>query len=367
MKFKERLVAYKKIQEDKKSGKWNYIPFVSLPRLSAIVPGIIKGVGYLLGASSGVGKSQLARFLFIEEPLAFLKKYPDSGLSVKIIFNALEETEDEILDILIARRMKTEYNIDISVMELNGNDAHYVPDHILTKIAECEDYFSELSKHLEIVDIGNTYGFYKHVREYARRNGKFYRHGVEVVIPEGADWSKHNWDSYTPNNPNEIVIVISDHIWLYSANTGQGESKYQTLENFSAQYCRRIMNNKFGYATVNIQQFFVASEMQQFDNKGKTIVAKIEPSIESFGDIKILIRDHLVVFGLFSPARHNLEEYRGYDINKLDDNFRGLFILKNRKGKGENKFIPLYFDGAINKFEELPKPDDITEINKFYQ
>ena len=72
---------------------------------------------------------------------------------------------------------------------------------------------------------------------------------------------------------------------------------------------------------------------------------------------------HLIILGLFAPARYELEEYAGYKINILGDSFRSLIILKNRIGK-TNLELPLYFNGAVNYFEELPKPSDM-DYSKF--
>lgn len=364
--FRQRLDYYKKIQAEKREGKIHYISFAEyFPRLSKFVPGIFPGTGYIVGAASGVGKSKLTRNMFLQIPYDFVKKYPNSGFTVKIILNALEETKDEIADALITQRLKKVCPKAVDVMVLNGYSTDIVDDDVLKAISDNMSYFDDLNKYLDVVNIAQPTGFYKYVREYARKNGTFYYKGVEVIIPEGADWSKLHWDSYKPNNPNELVICISDHIWLYDAE-GQ-DTKYKTLENFSANYCRRMMNNKFNYATVNVQQFVVSSEQEQFTTKGQSIVNKIEPSFDSFGDIKITLRDSLVVFGLFSPARHNLSDHRGYNINKLGDRYRGLFIMKNRKGRGENLFVPMFFDGSCDTFNEMPSLDEHDRLEKVYE
>ena len=72
-----------------------------------------------------------------------------------------------------------------------------------------------------------------------------------------------------------------------------------------------------------------------------------------------------VVFGLFSPFRHEIPEYYGFDVKIFRDNIRFLEILANRGGSA-GATCALYFDGAVNFFKELPKPNDIQALNKFY-
>lgn len=364
--FRQRLQHYKQVQQEKREGKIHYISFKKYyPRFSKFVPGIFPGTGYMIGAASGVGKSKLARHMFLKVPYDFIKTYPNSGLSIKIILNALEETKEEVADALIVQRLREVAPHAADVMELNGYSDMIVDNELLKVIEDNMAYFDDLDKYLDVVNISQPTGFYKYVREYAKKHGTFYYKGVAVQIPENADWSKLHWDTYKPFNPNELVICMSDHIWLYDAEGT--ETKHKTLENFSANYCRKMINNKFGYTTVNIQQFYVSSEQEQFTMKGQSIVSKLEPSLESFGDVKTTVRDNLVILGLFSPARHNLTDHRGYDINKLGDRYRGLFIMKNRKGRGENLFVPMFFDGSCDLFREMPTLDEKDRLHQVYE
>ena len=68
-----------------------------------------------------------------------------------------------------------------------------------------------------------------------------------------------------------------------------------------------------------------------------------------------------VVVGLFSPFRHEIPDYLGYDIIFFKDNIRFLEILGGREG-GAGTICPLYFDGAVNYFKELPLPNDTQTL-----
>ena len=47
------------------------------------------------------------------------------------------------------------------------------------------------------------------------------------------------------------------------------------------------------------------------------------------------------------------------------DNIRFLEILGGREG-GAGTVCPLYFDGAVNYFKELPSPKDDTKLRDVY-
>lgn len=69
--------------------------------------------------------------------------------------------------------------------------------------------------------------------------------------------------------------------------------------------------------------------------------------------------------GITNPFSYDLKEYLGYDITKFRDSFRVLEVVLSRKGKA-NGLCPLFFNGSVNEYQELPKPDDTTALNKVY-
>jgi hypothetical protein len=73
-----------------------------------------------------------------------------------------------------------------------------------------------------------------------------------------------------------------------------------------------------------------------------------------------------IVLGLFSPFRFGITEYFGYDITKLKDHIRFLEVVVNRNGE-MGGILPLFFDGAVCDFKELPKPEDTSQIQAVYK
>lgn len=74
-----------------------------------------------------------------------------------------------------------------------------------------------------------------------------------------------------------------------------------------------------------------------------------------------------MVIGLYSPFKYGLTEYEGYDITKFRNHIRFMEILEDRDYGANGNICPLYFDGAVSYFSELPKANDSIEIGKVYK
>lgn len=335
--------------KNRREGRYNSIPFENFPSLNKYVPGIMKGTHYIITANSGIGKTQFAKQLFVFEPYKFIKNHPEAGLKLKILYFVLEESKDEFMLGLISNRLQEVYGLSYSVLDLQSFDKP-LPEDVIQKISECREYFQELSDSIEVIDtISNPTGIYKYVREYSRQHGTHHYRTIQI---NGTDTKVYS--HYEPDDPNEYVVVIVDHISLLTQE--KALTKHQTMTKWSNDYVTDQIVKHLKYAVVSIQQQEAAKEKQEF-YRGASIESKLEPSLDGLGDNKLTQRDAKVVLGLFAPDRYEIREHMGYDIAVLKDNYRSLKILKNRFGR-PNLSKGLYFDGAINYFKELPPPLD---------
>jgi replicative DNA helicase len=360
--FKKSLDIIKESADKISRGLVNSIPFTNFPSLFRHVPGIIKGLFYIITASSGIGKTQLTKHLFVIEPYNYIKDNPDKNIKLKILYFALEESREEFMFGLISNRLYTEYGLEVSVIELQSFTEKLSNDTI-SKIEKCEEYFEDFEKYIEVVDtVYNPTGLYKYVKSYADSNGTHIYKDITINKE-----TVKVYDYYKPNNPNEFVIVITDHISLLQEekdrNTGMMMTKHQTISKWSADYCRKQISKHFKYTVVNVQQQEAAKEKQEYF-RGGSVESKLEPSLDGLADNKLTQRDALVVLGLFAPDRYEIRKHLNYDVTILKDNYRSLKILKNRLGRPNLK-IGLYFDGKTNYFKQLPKWDS-EEINLLY-
>ena len=156
-------------------------------------------------------------------------------------------------------------------------------------------------------------------------------------------------------------MIIVDHIGLIQPQKLNGTqlSLHESISLLSSDYLIKL-RNRFNYIPVVVIQQAIAGENIEHKKAGA-----LRPSVANLGDNKLIARDCNMMIGIFSPFKHEIPEYLGYDITKLKDNCRFVEIIISRDG-GAGTICPLYFDGATNYFRELPLPND-PEINKVYE
>lgn len=334
--------------EENRNKEFNCISFDSIfPRFSEYLPGIMQKTYYIVTAASKVAKTQLTDFMFLYHPFNFIKKNPDSKIKLKIFYFSLEMDLESKIIAGISKHIYENSNLIVPVNTiLSMNRKNRLSNDVYNKILEAEKYFEDLQDYLVISDAQqNPTGIYKQMYKYAMDNGKIIYKTVHIKDPDtGAESTKEVFDYYIPNNPDEYVIILTDHISELSSERGFGPK--ETMEKHSDYM--RILRNMFGYTPVDVQQQNAASEsLDRFKAN------KLEPSIEGLAESKLTARKANVVLGLFSPYIHEIPEYRGYDIKRLQDNYRNLSIIRQRNGiSGIN--VGLYFNGASNYFKELP-------------
>lgn len=233
------------------------------------------------------------------------------------------------------------------------NSNRVLSKEILDILKKYKPYFDKIQEVVEFVDdIRHGFGMYNLVRDYAMANGVIHKRKIEIdnKITEVEDY-------YEPNDPEEYVMVIIDHISLISSEKRNGVqlNLHESISALSSDYLLKL-RNRFNYIPVVIQQQSAAQE--SVENKKAN---KLKPSLDGLADNKLTARDANLILGLFSPFRHEISDYLGYDITFFKDNIRFLEVLGGREGGG-GTICPLYFDGAVNYFKELPLPNNKDEI-----
>lgn len=354
--IKKELYDNKKIRE---AGGYTSIPFVLIPELGKVIPGIQKEKYAICTASAKVGKSKLAQFLYVYNPYHFVTNY-ETNITIKIFYNSLEVSKEEIVCQYLSYRLFKDHKLIIAPDKLRSNFDDYILEDSVLKLIDCYD--EEMKRFESIVTIQDTIknptGIYKMMREYAYNNGvhfdkKGFKISKEDLLSnnkEIKDKANLAIDSYVPNNPNEYVICITDHYGLLTPELGG--DLWHTIDNYSKKYSLN-MRDRWKYHVVGVQQQAADQEKQQFTFKGDTVVAKLRPTPDGLANNKETQRDVNLMYGLFAPHRYKIDDYEGYDIKRLGDNYREFSVMMNRSGTG---FINLdmYFHGACNYFAKLP-------------
>lgn len=223
MNFNEIYNEIVQNKENHTEGYYNCIPFMGMERLEKYLPGIEQDTYYILTASSGVGKSKLARYLFIHNPYLFIKNHPESGIKLTVKYFSLEESKKKIILSEISKYLNSKYNLNISVKQLQSRGKYNTIDaSTIAKIKEAEDYVNEFLKTVDIIDtIKNPTGIYKYIRDYALTIGTYYDKDdkpltkeeiARVVNPPKDDQTYKKIAYYKKHDPKHFVIVLIDHI-----------------------------------------------------------------------------------------------------------------------------------------------------------
>ena len=339
------------------NGNINSIPS-PFKRFSSDFVGIEQGQYVVVTAPTKGSKSQFTNFMYVFTPILYAYNNPDK-IDLKIIYFTLEENADRIvqrfMSFLLNYLSKGEIRISPRDLRSTSNDKP-LPEEILN-ILKSEEYIKILKFFENTIDFisdgCNPTGMYKICRDYALSQGKVITKKVKYGEVEF-----DKFDNYIPNNPKLYKIIITDHIALIEKERGFTDK--QAIDKWS-EYEVKYLRNRYGFTCVDIQQ-------QAFEGEGIEAqkLGKIEGSVGSLGDSKYTARNANLVLGLFSPFKFELPQYKGYDITKFKDNIRFLKVYVNRDGE-MGGLCPLFFDGAVCQFNELPKPNNEEEIKKVYE
>lgn len=342
------------------NGQLNRIPS-PFERFSNDFIGIEQGCYYTITSFTKGGKSQFTSFTFIYKPLMFCY-YTKADIDIKILYFPLEETPERIMQRFISWLL---YDLSKGKIRITPKDLRStispVSQEILDAINsdEIQNILKYFEEHVIFPDeAGNPTGIFKYCVKYAEEHGKAYTKVGKYKDDFGVIQERQVFDRYEQDNPNEYRLVIIDTINLI--DTERGMTLKQSMDKLS-EYCAKYLRNRYHYSPVIIQQ-------QAFEQEGNEAlkIGRVRPSVAGLGDSKYTSRDSNIVLGLFSPFRFALKEYEGYDISKFKNNIRFLEMIVNRDGE-MGGLCPLFFDGTVCQFSELPRPDDNEGIKKVYE
>lgn len=344
-------------------GKINCIPF-PFKRFSNEVPGIEQSKYILVSANTKVGKTKITDYMFLYNAVDYAYNHPDK-LRIKIFYFTLEISADEKYRQFISHMLYTKsgHKIKLAPKDLKSIDSsNPLKPEILELLQQKEyvDYFNYFSSNvLYISDIRNPTGINKFCRDYAQNNG--INHYKKQFITDKVTKQVSEidiLDYYEQDDPDEYRIIILDHISLISPESGN--TLHESITKLSSDYFVKLRNN-YHYTIVVVQQ--QSAETESLDSFKMN---KLRPSVSGLGDCKLTSRDCDLMLGLFSPYRHNIAAYEGYDISKFKDKIRFLEVIINRDGDS-NLLTPLLFEGAVDYFKELPVPTNTTAMDEVYK
>jgi len=333
-------------QEAIKQGDVNFLPlYYAFPSLKSAFPGFIKGDHGVLSGSTGVGKSKLAHFIL--NTITNLRKSKHK-LKIAIIFNTLEETVEKFKAGYIIEYL-AEFGEEVSYYQLLGYSETLLTERQLALAKDATEFYEfEIEPYLTLVTESDATNFYNFVIKEMSNYGS-----LQIVEIHGRKEEVFIYD-----DPNQWVIVVSDHIGCYRPR--RGTNLYDTLQEFCITQSRVSLGLKYGCVNFLIQQQMKAKEQIEANIKPKTFIEKVKPSIDGLALYKNSADDATFVIGIFDP--HRWKEhipgamYNGISLNEVEargQRIRSLCFLKTREGVLEDKELVVGFDGATNQFYEL--------------
>ena len=360
--MEEVLNSLEKRRENVLNGGANCIP-LPFERFRSEIPGIEQGQYVVITANQKTGKSMLASYVYLYHVLNYCFEHPDQ-CSAHIIYFALEESVQKVMERYMSHLLYQLDGIRLSPTDLRSTSADYpIPEEALEKLKSprYQERLKFFEEHVQFeTEDTNPTGILRVCEKYAKSVGEYNSH--KITSRGNAFKEVDVFDSYIQNDPNHYKIVIIDHIGLVDKE--QGFRTKDAVDKMS-EYCVKYLRNRYNYTCVVIQQ--QASETEGLEAMKQK---KMVPSAAGLSDSKYTSRDANLVMGVFDPSKFGLPTWLGYKIQDVDNvglrNYaRFLYVLANRDGE-MGGICPLFFDGAVCHFEELPKPDDINAVSTYY-
>ena len=360
MAITDRVLSFlKERRENILNGNINCIP-LPFNRFKNEFPGIEQGKYFLVSGGSKAAKTQLTNFLFVYNTIFYAFQHRDK-VHPKIFYYPLEETPETITLRFMAYLL---YNfskgaIRISPTDLKSTDENKVLSKEVLDLFETKEYKDIMQFYEECIEFRNSRnptGVWKDLKGYAENHGTTYYKDIKITDELGQEKEVKQFDYYTPNDKNEYVFIIIDHVSLIESERGMD---LRNSINKISEYLV-IFRNRYNYIPVVVQQQNVETlGLEAFKSN------KIRPTLVGLADSKATGKDCNMLIGITNPYSHELSEYLGYNILEFKSNIRFIEIVLNRDGNS-NGICPLFFDGAVNDFRELPLPTDTQKLQEIY-
>lgn len=312
---------------------------MGLPKLEKFIDGFLPNTSYLIAAQSGVGKSTFMLYTLIFMPLMdYLEnEYEVNRDPYWIIFN-LEMTPEQIYAKLCSMYIYRKYKRQMTFKEMfSRGKGDRLSDEGLELIKSCDDFLSELDKRL--IFHGGTL-----------TADKYYK----LIIADLQKFGTFKEDSFIPNNPNQIIGIVVDHMSLIRSSNGRTKKEEMDLV---SSYSVGFRNKCFIVSPINIMQF-----NRNANNSERLKQDLQDPDVSDFKDTGAVYEDSQIVLALHSPLKFKRTLYKKYNVELLGQNFISCILLKTRFGTSDIS-VGLGFYGDCSTYKELPKGEEITDYS----
>jgi len=231
----------------------------------------------LIGGDSGSGKSAFVDRTYVLHTYQwYMANKDDLSFKPKIILRSMERSKEFRIAKWVCYLLYQKFNILVDVKTVCGmhtGDSR-ISDDLMKKIEKCRKYIENMENYITVIDGKTTpYGVYKDFREYALENGDLYRHTPDGVLqiaefpnnreqkgwqnipksnfPDGYKLPERYEKKYVPDDDDEIVIPIVDHVQKYESR--QGHNRKQTIDK-GTEFSSKL-RDLYGMSPIDVSQF----------------------------------------------------------------------------------------------------------------
>jgi hypothetical protein len=311
-----------------------------LPEFDTYTYGVQRRWMTVVAGDSGSGKSSLALYSHIYEP--FMQYCNDSSLDIHFLLFSFEMSAEVLLAKLLSLYIYEVYGKILSYNNILSLTS-VLPDEDYALIEESKPWLQKFESICDIVDKPTTAkGLYAECKKWSK---KF---GVYKEVERTDDYVK---EEYVPNNPEQYLIVVVDHIKLLSP--ASGHTSKQEID----EACDYLIHfrNKCNFTITIVQQF-----NRNFKSMDRRTSENYLPSLEDLSDSGGPAQASETVIAIYHPHREKRFRCEGYDIRQLKDRARMLVLLKNRFGMSDKLKMTAFY-GETGIWNELPKPEQICD------
>lgn len=315
-------------------------------KLNDYIFGIQRGVITLIGGQSGVYKTTLLDFI-VQNVLEDAER---QRVSINLFYNSFEIDRLTKMCNWLSSQIYNKYDIVIPPEIIKGFGKNRLTADQLqlvnSEIPTVEKLFDKIVWNFKPE---NPTGLYNTCWKFMEKRGTF--NHEQYTDTDGN--LKQKIVGFTPNNPEEYNIMVTDHLYLLKK-----ERDFDTKRNIDKFSEYQVdLARLFGFSFVNLQQFNQSlSSVERMKFKG----ADLSPQQSDFRDTTNPYTDSDICLGLMSPFKMDMETCLGYDIRKLKNKMIMLKIIKNRLSR-DGIAAGLLVNPKAGSFKELPKADQMTE------
>lgn len=293
---------------------------------------------------SGSGKSSAVLYFQIYQP--FIQHLANPDIDVHFLLFSFEMSAEVLLAKLLSLHLYDTYNKVLPYGEILSLTAK-LSDEDYQLIEQSKPWMEKFESLCEIIDKPVTAkGLYAICKEWSRKYGTY----TEIETESG-----YTKETYTPNNPEQYLIVVVDHVKLLAL--AQGHNAKQEID----EACDYLISfrNKCNF-TVNLVQQFNRNYKSMDRRQSESYLPDLSDLDSSSGPAQ----SAETVITIYFPFREKKSKCEGYDIRQMKDRARLLCLAKNRFGMSD-KLIMTSFFGENGKWVELPTPDKINDYEPF--